>query len=456
MNLVLEVDGGGARLFTNGNPGSHPAQGPFARFRAEGQSDATRTPFDCLVESLDGGRIAIRVGNHYLSADDDGMVRINRPWCRTLERYDLVRTDVLDALLLLRRYSWLSHGDRSIVTLAAEAIDFRQHLAFGPARGVRLTGTDAPFIFGSRESQHFGSPMRLHIVASSGVIHTFSRFNPLVYYSLFGHQSFYQCLQISLRSLVEHGGFRGALGVVCDRSPDELMDCIPEALRERLVMSAAAGDRTLFDRYDVDHGYYDEHQPILYCDVDVVFDADITDLLIDVTLRGQVCCATEARTVPELVDLPPSRWNHPSAGYFGHYLYKSDPQFRDRPVALGNSGIIGFDNTGRIRGINDLVRTVARRQSPERLAMFGDQPILDYVLHKTGMGDFQVLDRYCRLTRSTEDVPPSGRRGIVHFFLNSGTGDASEKAALMSAYLAQLEQQLEESGQTSAMLGEAS
>lgn len=456
LNLVVEIDDGGARRLMHADAGSQPAAVSFAQFRAEGRSHVTRTVFDGRIESLEEQRIAIRVGAHYLSADPDGMVRSHRSWCREWERYLLVGTDVLDALALLRRYSWLCHGDRSILTLADQAVDLRKDFAFGPARGVRLTGADAPFVAGSGEPHPSASSMRIHIVDPAGAMHTFSRFNPLVYYALFGHPSFYQCLQFSLASLVEHGRYRGALGVACDRPANALADVIPEALRDRLVVSAARGDRGLFNRYDVDHGLYADYQPILYCDVDVVFDADIADLLIDVTLAAAVCCATETRTLPHLAGLPPSRWNDPVGDYFGRYLYAADRQFPDAPVALGNSGVIGVDVAARLRVVGDLVGAIARRQAPERLAIFGDQPILDYVLHKTGIGNFEVLDRYCRLSRSTDDVPPSERRGMVHFHLNTGGADACAKAALMRAYLTQLAQHLDERRPSGKTRGEAS
>jgi hypothetical protein len=93
----------------------------------------------------------------------------------------------------------------------------------------------------------------------------------------------------------------------------------------------------------------------------------------------------------------------------------------------------------RVRRVNDLVRSIATRQNSDRLDIFTDQPILNYVLHKTGLGNFDIPDRYCRLTRAVEDVPPSGRRGTVHFHLNSGAADAQPKASVMRAYLDELD-----------------
>jgi hypothetical protein len=282
------------------------------------------------------------------------------------------------------------------------------------------------------DRQSWESQMRFHVDESPGTVQTFSRFNPLVYFCVYGDESFYECLRLSLESLAEYGSFRGMVGVACDRSRDELITYIPETFHDRLIVSEGSRDRGWFNRYYLDHGLYDAFQPILYCDIDVVFDANIADLLIDIVLQDRVCCATENYGFSHWAELPPRLWDDRPGNYFGKYLYASDPNFDDARVPLGNSGVIGFDNTRRIRAVNGLVRRIASRQNTELLRIYSDQPILDYVLHKTGIGNFEILNKYCRLTRSVADVPPSGRCGMAHFHLAS---DARTKAAAMRSYL---------------------
>ncbi len=382
-------------------------------------------------------------------------------WSREWEQYRLIRADLLDALPLLQRYSWLSHTDRRIVsltpqpldfgrerpaelsaiaaTLAPNAIDFRRELVFGPGR-LRLVGRDRSLAFENSELRGSLPPARLHVVNPSGVTHKFSRFTPLVYYCVYGDDSFYECLRLSLTSLAKYGCFGGAIGIACDRPANELAKYVPESFHHRLIVSDASRERGWFNQYYLDHGLYDAYQPILYCDIDVIFDASITDLLIDILRSGHICCATEAQALSHLADSHPRQWDDWKAGYFGRDFYTSDPEFHDAKVALGNAGVVGFDNTARIKPVRDLVRMIAARQSSEQLRIYTDQPILNYVLHKTGLGDFEVIDRYCRLTRSLEDAPPAKRRGITHFHPASGTGDASAKISVMRSYLDELGQ----------------
>ena len=227
--------------------------------------------------------------------------------------------------------------------------------------------------------------------------------------------------------------------MACDRPKDDIIQYIPKTFHDRLIVSEASKDRGWFNRYYLDHGQYDAFQPILYCDVDVVFDANINGLLIDIMLQDKVCCATEKNGVAHLADCPPRLWDDRIGNYFGKYLYTSDPEFHDARVSLGNSGVIGFDSTSRVRDLYDLVRMIASGKSTELLSVYTDQPILDYVLHKTGQGNFETLNKYCRLVRSAEGVLPEGRCGMVHFNMPS---DAYAKAATMRLYLMMLAQAL--------------
>ena len=435
----------------------------FAEPGGEFRLSADGTAFDCRIESFADDSIGILAAGKYVAADWGGTVINDRDWCREWERFRLVRADTVAARALLRRYSWLSHSDRRIVSLADQPIDFgrdvpreasalagtlapgalelRRELVFGPAR-IRLVGRDQTFLVGGTERGGKVPPGQVHIVDASGVTHSFSRYNPLLYYCVFGDDSFYECLRLSLASLDKYGCFGGVVGVACDRPARELAKYIPEAFHHRLIVCEASRERGWFNQYYLEHGYYDEYQPILYCDVDVIFDASITDLLIDVLRAGRICCATEAQALSHLADSQPRLWEDWKASYFGRDLYACDPEFYDAKVSLGNAGVVGFDNTARIKPVNDLVRMIAARRSSEQLRIFTDQPILNYVLHKTGAGDFHVLNRYCRLARSLDETPVAERRGITHFHLASGTEDASPKGTVMRSYLEDLDRYL--------------
>ena len=146
--------------------------------------------FDCQIESFADDSIGIFAAGKYLAADWGGAVANDREWCREWEHFRLVRADTVAGLAVLRGYSWLSHSDRRIVsladqpidfgrdvpressplagTLASGAVDFRRELVFGPGR-VRLVGRDQSLAFEKSGLGGSVPPARLHIVNPSGV-----------------------------------------------------------------------------------------------------------------------------------------------------------------------------------------------------------------------------------------------------------------------------------------------
>jgi hypothetical protein len=225
---------------------------------------------------------------------------------------------------------------------------------------------------------------------------------------------------------------------MCDRSASDVMKYVPTSFQDRLIVSPASSVIGYFNRYCIDHGLYDNYHPILYVDIDVIFDSAVKDLLIEILLQRQICCGTETSGLEGLAGRSPRDWPDYPGNYFGRHLYAADSEF-PATAALGNSGEIGFDSIARVQTVNELVRAIAHRQTPQLLKIFGDQPILNYVLHKTGLGNHELLDRYRRLARRLEDAPPEERRGLVHFYLASGAEDVSAKSSMMAAYLESLD-----------------
>jgi hypothetical protein len=296
LNLVLELGDQHAHFLQIG-----PLSSQRHRLSVVSESGEVCVPLaggDCDydVEVLADGRIALRVGQHYLSAHYGGVVRGDGPWSRDWENYRLVREDTFAGLLLLRQFSWLNPVDRRIVSLAAQPIDFghaepvessalaatlasgaldrRRQLVFGPAR-LGLVGRHRTIFVEEVDPDAGGYPAWIGIVDTSGTGHEFMRFTPLVQYDVRGDDECYDRLRVSLRSLERFGRFGGMLGVACDRSEGELLDYIPEVFRSRLMISRAGVPSDCI------------HQPVLPVSVNAVFDTDITGLLIELLMKGR-------------------------------------------------------------------------------------------------------------------------------------------------------------------------
>ena len=176
------------------------------------------------------------------------------------------RREGFENLDFLHEHDWLCHSDRRIVRLASETSKganapspasstsvakcsglVNAELVFGPVRLHASEGA-GPLVFERSRASEQG-PERIRIADERGTVHTFSRFQPLLYFCVYGTNSFYECLGLSLMSLAEHGRYSGAIGVACDRSATDLIRYIPEQFQDRLIISEASSECGWFNQY---------------------------------------------------------------------------------------------------------------------------------------------------------------------------------------------------------------
>lgn len=446
LNIALQRLGDQAVLLISVSQGT--SNHGMAGFAKDLMVDAGGQPVigGIVVESLTEDVVGLRIGTHYLSADTDGLIRNDRPHCREWERYRLVREDTLDGIAIASRFSWVSHSDRRLLTLPVEAgtrLSSMQELQFGGAR-VPIQCSSQSIFFEHSGGNLQPLPAVMHVIGAQGQLQSFSRYMPLVYFFVYGHESFYQCLQLTLSSLERYGRYDGTIAIACDLDADRVLKYVPKSFRDRCMVTEASKERGYFNRYFLDEELYARYQPIVCSDVDVVFDCEVTDLLIDVLRQDKVCLATE--DIPELAERSPRLWPEYTGNFFGRYLYAAEREFPLQGIPLGNAGFIGFPNLYRVRHLYDLLKSVASRQTPQQIKDYTDQAILNYVLNKTASGDYSVMNRYGRISRNLTDVPVSERTGFVHFHLDSGVADAASKLSTMKSYLNRLSMPAHETG----------
>jgi hypothetical protein len=310
-NLVLEVPGSGGtwgRLLTAEDAQSELCQASFASLDGEMRVRSGYGEPDYEVIAFVDGTIAICKDQLYLAPDLDGFARINRPRCHQWEHYRLVRADTIEAIALMRRYSWLSHSDRRIVsfedqpiyfecgqtseasalaaTLAPGAVEHRRRLVFGPAH-FPLIGKDRVVVIEQNDRAHQGPPIRMDIADSYKGIHHFSRFSPLVHYDIKGSDADYECLNRSLKSLAEHGHYHGPISIRCDRPREVLIGYIPQVFHSGLIVSITLPECDRPDVDTLDRNLEARYSPILICGPDMIFGSRVVEMLINVLLDGK-------------------------------------------------------------------------------------------------------------------------------------------------------------------------
>jgi hypothetical protein len=306
LNILLEIVGSQARLWTVLDEEAALRQLRFSSHDGTVNPELGRSAPDCEILQIADLVFGVRIGERYLSAGVEGLVHNDSPHCYRWEHYRFVRADSVRGLSLMRRYSWLSHDDRRILrladqplyfarsapcessalaaTLAPGAIEFRRRLVFGPARLPLVSREQLITIGQSGDSR---PPSHLEIRATPGRAHRFSRFAPLVHYRLAGDDAAYECLRLSLTSLVGDGGYRGAISIACDRPEESLLSYLPEGLRSRVTLARISAADAGAEDESLDSALQERHQPILLAAPNVIFEASIVDLLIDSLLEGR-------------------------------------------------------------------------------------------------------------------------------------------------------------------------
>jgi len=94
-NLVIELAGNRCQLVWVDIGSNQRSQLTIASSQGHVHVSREPTEFNLNVRRISNDAIAIEVQDKFLSSDDDGLVRIDRPWCREWEHYTLQRLETI-------------------------------------------------------------------------------------------------------------------------------------------------------------------------------------------------------------------------------------------------------------------------------------------------------------------------------------------------------------------------
>jgi hypothetical protein len=427
--VSLNLDRRGARLVWTG------AQPPVCLVPASGDGkcavvaaeDAQRLS---LVEEP-GGPLCLFLGEAALHALPDGTARLMEAPLSADAFFVAVSAHALRCAEALQADRWIDLADRRVYPPAAPVPGRPAWLAFA-GRMFSIAGTQGPFADDAAPR----SPLhRLHLVMQDGAMLHLARFRPLIYFTIYGGDSYYELLRLALRSLADHGAFDGTLCIAADRPRAAVRRLIPDSFAGRWLYRETTAEAGLFARFDCDQWGLEAYSPILYVDADVIVDAPLTPLLTLLAGSPRLHVGTSNHFVPHLAGLSHTAYASDIADWFGHWLFGNDPRLAQVPFAMGNSGTIGFATIADARLAFDLVRVLRRSVRHELVAYFGDQPLFNYALHALGCGDFTTLNRFIELARDAGECS-GARRGLMHF--HAGVGNVAVKLEAMLGYSASL------------------
>jgi hypothetical protein len=277
-----------------------------------------------------------------------------------------------------------------------------------------------------------------YIVDATGRLAEVPAFNPIVYTVVYGPDIYYECLRLMLESISVYGNYDGNIKVFSDRSREELLPYIPEKVRG-MTSHVPLEDGNWIQRYNSKSLSLETYSPILYLDNDIIIDMEIYALMRQFVSSRKVFVTTEAEIYRDLTAEKISEVSdHRRIGnWWGLELIRADLSCSDKHLPLANSGIMGFSDHTIFELAARLITQLYRSPANADIAKwFTDQPFLNYVLVKTGVGDFEILREKCHFLGPVGDFPQE-RRGFAHFVW----ARSEDKLLRMKQYMRHLESQ---------------
>ena len=257
-------------------------------------------------------------------------------------------------------------------------------------------------------------------------------YRPLIYTTCYGHQCYFDCLWLMLKSLYVFGHYRGGILVLTDRAepqvrvPDEVTDMV------RIICCDVVDQST---RFTINEFLGDCDTPALYMDSDIVVTQDVDPILRKMSATRGIYVGSESTLQPEFANIPPSAITNQYANWFGLDLFLDDGELREHPLECLNSGLFGFSERRLFEQPGSQIHEMFRCDRWSRIAaVYGDQPFFNYVLAKLEKIDSGLLSGSLSFVTNAEQAVELPRP-FVHFAWAKG----DDKAVQMSKYLSFLE-----------------
>lgn len=253
--------------------------------------------------------------------------------------------------------------------------------------------------------------------------------NPLVFTALFGDVAYDHCLELMLRTLHDYGGYRGDILMLTDRNEagvhNNYARLVAGTLHVRRI-DFADQDTVMMHRFRLPELGFQTHGPFLHLDSDILVLGPVAGILNAAHNSSRLLVATEDRFCPQYRSI--MAHNLPEDGitdWYGVWLLRRRNSAIET-LRFANAGAFAFADLPRFRALFADVVTLVSEQRGTRFAHFGDQPVLNVLLHERELGDFTTLDAAMDFLR-----PIAGRstlRPFLHF--NSINGGVAKRTVM--------------------------
>ncbi|QDH16677.1 glycosyltransferase [Swingsia samuiensis] len=248
------------------------------------------------------------------------------------------------------------------------------------------------------------------------MVDSYIKYNPLIYFVVFGDEEQKELARESIRSLINIGNYTGDICIITDRR--DMHSIIPDTFPGQLhIIHDHASTRIEMwrARYHITKfPLFEQYQPILYLDTDIVCNDTIFPVLEGILTSSKVCAGTENH--PGVIIIP-SRYTE--AESVGRSFFAQEGQYPNIEYGF-NSGIIGIPNLAVARTAFEMVvRIITRMIVTGQTDGWVDQAVLNYVTYKLDCIDEAFLSPHVAVGTGDNVYPyvtASKRPTLIHFW----------------------------------------
>ncbi len=358
------------------------------------------------------GIVGVRAGDKYLRSSPGGQIDMTADRVPGWEKYRRVSGGVLQDIAALCRYHWIMASTRKLI--APQEIRMADHdtLELGDLHVAihDLPLVEAAYTISETRAQ---VPLRGVLFRDGWKHDQILLFNPLVVFVVFGDNlDLLAQFRLAVTSLWLFGQYDGDILVIGDQPRDVIESILPEPFQVKLRFHPMrANDRMDMVAARLAIGNIPSlncYQPVLYADLDVIFDAPIQPFFEAMIFSEKLSAQSERF----------HRLGETECLRVGGTLFSEDPMNFKECFGF-NAGIIGLPGVVRagwaLRIAQRALRYYAAEHGRDGLPGY-EQSMLNYSLRRLDMFEPGPVSSRTQITNLADRLDENKPRGFVHFW----------------------------------------